>query len=656
MTVRIGNLGATLFALWSRLFTLANVVLLFVLAAWLPERVSGWFFHLTTAEVVFEIAVHAVFMLVLAAALGTLLTLPILPFLLLRPLSRSRTVDAITRAAGGATVFACVAIALLTVMDSVVAAAHLKWFPKSIVFVAYCIAFAAALLIPKRRKQVVGSLDGLLSEKATRRTVLAAGLSSTALLAGEFVGARTVAASGLSRRASVPRRPNIVLITFDALSAEDMSLYGYSLRTTPRIDEFSRQCSVFNSFYSTSTFTTPGISSILTGAYPSEHHAYHLDGTLPRNYSARSLPHIMREAGYATAASVNNPAAYFLAEGLAAEFDLFPPMARRPERVIDPWHLIETVRPRPSFGSRFDEYSDMERNWVAVRAELKRFYPPFDNSRLYPFPPKLAFEEARDLLRKLPDGFFLWVHTLAPHNPYLPDEPYLGRFLQSGESFAGSWLRDQLSGGLDEIGRRRLRYDELLLEADAAFGSFLSELDGSGRSRDTAVVLTADHGECFVGGVFGHDSQFQSRPEIHIPLAIRTPGQKQGYRVPFTADQTSLLPTILEIAGLPKPDFVRPRSLVPWLQRDGQGAGEGLAFAQYLETDSVFGPLNSGTVGVIDGEYQYVLDLATGRARLRCVAEAHLRDLDRSAENPPLAQKLREVIHARFPDLPRLRA
>ena len=52
-----------------------------------------------------------------------------------------------------------------------------------------------------------------------------------------------------------------------------------------------------------------------------------------------------------------------------------------------------------------------------------------------------------------------------------------------------------------------------------------------------------------------------------------------------------------------------------WLNRDGQGKGEGLAFYQYLERNSVFRPLRHGTVGVIDGQYQYVLDLDTKRAR-----------------------------------------
>ena len=54
---------------------------------------------------------------------------------------------------------------------------------------------------------------------------------------------------------------------------------------------------------------------------------------------------------------------------------------------------------------------------------------------------------------------------------------------------------------------------------------------------------------------------------------------------------------------------MRGQSLAEWLNRDDRGEGEGLAFTQYLEKNSVFKPLHHGTVGVIDGrsKYQYVL-------------------------------------------------
>src|SRR5206468_652130 len=98
---------------------------------------------------------------------------------------------------------------------------------------------------------------------------------------------------------------------------------------------------------------------------------------------------------------------------------------------------------------------------------------------------------------------------------------------------------------------------------------------------------------------------------------------------------------------------LRGQSLVSWLERSGPGTGEGLAFTQYLERNSIFKPLHHGTVGVIDGQYQYVLDLDTQKGWLRPLNEAQFWNLDRSAENPARAEALRAAIYSRFPNLPR---
>ena len=166
------------------------------------------------------------------------------------------------------------------------------------------------------------------------------------------------------------------------------------------------------------------------------------------------------------------------------------------------------------------------------------------------------------------------------------------------------------------------------------------------------MIVSADHGESFEGGVFRHENPYQTRPMIHVPLIIRTPDQREGRRIAFTADQTAVAPTILDLAGQAKPPWMRGRSLTGWLNGPGQGAGEGLAFTQHLENNSLFAPLQNGTVGVIDGQHQYVTDLATGRGWFRALNEAHLWDRDCSAKNPQRAAALRAAICSRFPDLP----
>jgi hypothetical protein len=131
------------------------------------------------------------------------------------------------------------------------------------------------------------------------------------------------------------------------------------------------------------------------------------------------------------------------------------------------------------------------------------------------------------------------------------------------------------------------------------------------------------------------------------------PGQEHGSRVAVTADATSLAPTILDIAGLPRPDWMRSQSLLPWLNRDGEGAGEGMAFTQFFWGDNTFKPLKNGTVGVIDGRHQCVLDLAKGKAALRSLAGVPFSGPDSRINNPAVTKTLVDAIYTRFPDLPR---
>jgi hypothetical protein len=56
-------------------------------------------------------------------------------------------------------------------------------------------------------------------------------------------------------------------------------------------------------------------------------------------------------------------------------------------------------------------------------------------------------------------------------------------------------------------------------------------------------------------------------------------------------------------------------------------------------------------VGVINGEYQYVVYLDNQKGILRPLAEAQYWNLDRSAAFPERAKVFREALRVRFPDL-----
>src|SRR5436189_6144897 len=66
-------------------------------------------------------------------------------------------------------------------------------------------------------------------------------------------------------RKSPSRKPNILLFAIDSLLADHMSCYGYPRLTTPHMDRFARQGTLFERTYSPHIPTTPAYSSMLTG-------------------------------------------------------------------------------------------------------------------------------------------------------------------------------------------------------------------------------------------------------------------------------------------------------------------------------------------------------------------------------------------------------
>ena len=70
-------------------------------------------------------------------------------------------------------------------------------------------------------------------------------------------------------------KPNILVMVFDALSALDISLFGYRRETTPNLARLAEKATVFHNHYAGANFTSPGTSSLLMGLYPWSHRSLH---------------------------------------------------------------------------------------------------------------------------------------------------------------------------------------------------------------------------------------------------------------------------------------------------------------------------------------------------------------------------------------------
>jgi len=641
-------------ALWASLLCFASLIALLVVFLQVLWGIDGWLFYETVRETVSDVGARVVIVLVIGGVVGTgafLLTLPYVFW---------RSTDLKTRTAGVAR--AALAITLLIGLCGICGLMIrwamtiglfdlrnktyiLSWAGLSLLLV---VVFSVGYVFAPKYFVPSNDLMRASSGRGARRLILLAAVGGLlAAFSNPLPGGMTGLQLQTARR-KLRKGKNVILVTFDALSMEDTSLNGYHLPTTPNIDALARKSASFTNFYASSTFTTPCVVSILTGRYPSNTHVYHYGGRLRGEGSSQTLPNVLRSGGYYTAASVANPGAHPACLGFGAEFDLLP----------DP--PIKDFATREATGIFHSGALANDAGFFGriVPYILENLGPREFGQTHSSHPPNMSFEQAEGLLDKLQGPFFLWVHVYAPHFPYLPEPPYLKKFLPTDEfrthaDFAN--IFDQkgytYSASVQPvIDRARLRYDEWVAQADGAFGQFLATLERTGHSKDTAIIVSADHGESFAGGYVGHGGSRQLRPIIHVPLVVHVPGMTEAHQISTVADETRVAPTILEIAGMEQPPWMDGRSLCA-LMRGESELEPARAFTQYFEGNNAFKPIHSGTVGVIEGEHQYVIDVGSGVGSLYDLDEANEQRNDLSVQKPDVAADLRAVIQRRFPDV-----
>jgi arylsulfatase A-like enzyme len=445
-------------------------------------------------------------------------------------------------------------------------------------------------------------------------------------------------------------RPNIILLTIDALSAPHMSLYGYARPTTPQLARFAQGAVTFDRAYANGNYTTPGIASILTGTLPWTNRALQLPVWPLTRTRVTSLPAVLERAGYRTGYVSTNAIAGAAKQGFGRYFQF-----ARTDRTGHVTLCADSLSRYLRYVCAAAELSPLE--------ELDDFASDFQHSPdNLEHDPRLATEPALHWLATVhrDKPIFLWVHLFPPHSPYAAPPPWLGRFDPSARDRnaastqpSWAWILSQLPNA--QVRTLMARYDESVAYADFYAGKFLEralELLGP----DTAIVVSADHGESFTHGYGAHTGPGLYDEIIHIPLILKLPGETAGRRCDTPVQQADIAPTLAALAGVAAPGDWAGESLLEACAgtRAGEPAPERPVFSMNFEQNPRFAALKTGSVAVIRGRWKLIHYMGALHYPYMPPLHDELYDLmsdpgeqhNLAAAHPAVVQQLRGLIEA----------
>jgi arylsulfatase A-like enzyme len=437
-------------------------------------------------------------------------------------------------------------------------------------------------------------------------------------------------------------RPNIIILVLDAMTARNLSLYGYGRRTTPNFERFADRANVYHAHYSAGNFTSPGTASILTGTYPWTHRAINMSSSVTPSLSDRNIFTLLGNKYYRLAYS-QNIWTNFIINSFADSLEsyLMPGRFSAAEQVLGAAFVNDLNSAYRSYDDFLTANSDAPGSLLFGTLERLLFRRELtiaqSDSREYPnglprisnypilFRLRDVFEGIRQTIEELPRPFFAYLHLWAPHSPYRPTTEFMDLFKDGWKPLKKP--QHPLGSGIPQssLNKRRLDYDKYIANVDAEFGRLIDAWDESHILDESYVIVTSDHGESFERGVDTHITPLLYETLVHIPLIISSPGQASRQDIFTPTSSVDLLPTLLHLSGVAVPSLCEGQ-LLPNL--GGMENPQRSIFAVEAKTNSAFMPLTHATLMLRKGIYKMIY--YTGRGERPDLFE--LYDLENDPE------------------------
>ncbi|MFK7891115.1 MAG: sulfatase [Granulosicoccus sp.] len=419
-----------------------------------------------------------------------------------------------------------------------------------------------------------------------------------------------------------------LFVLFDSLNRLALGAYGGTAIPTPNFDRFAARGITFDKHYVSSLPCMPARRDMHTGRLSFLHRPW---GPLePFDNSYASLLsehgvyshlisdhlHYFETGGWGYASAFDS---WDFVRG--QEYDPIEVMTRPPvQRLRDKFDARHYPMNEFVQGETITRGTASKDAWRRSRHAINTEFMRTEDQ----YPTAKCFERAFDFLErnKDSDDWFLQLECFDPHEPFTAPPRFREAFKTGYSGKILDWpLYEKVSNSKEEIAEIRANYAALVAMCDEYFGKLLDWMDVNDMWKDTALILTTDHGYLLGEHEWWAKNKMPYYEEIsHIPLIFWHPEhvQQSGKRISALTQTPDLMPTIMQLHGVDAPDEVTAVSLLDAMN-DEQGQRQSALLGMF-----------GGPLCITDGRYSYFHfpdDITSSAPPMYTLMPSHLETL-----------------------------
>lgn len=370
---------------------------------------------------------------------------------------------------------------------------------------------------------------------------------------------------------------------------------GNDVIKTPGIDRLVREGTTFSQATTPCPVCMPARWSLHTGQWSTTHKCY--SNHHPGPAQAYNLPLMMRRAGYLTGLIGKNHS--FLSSDDVLYFD---------------------EHPKPSN----KHTAKIRKQWIEEKAskEFPRLCREPVPGGIQADPDFAKTEAAIRFVKQAKDSpFFLWLSYHHPHTPYYVPAPFFSMYKdadipkpvkEDDLQAAGKPFRQQFHQQNNDailpydeetvMFMRRVYYGQISM-LDREIKGFIDFLESKKILDNTLIIFMSDHGD-----YMGDHGLMTKSPSLYdclvrTPLIMRYPAKIPMAQVTDElASHVDIMPTILDMIGVKKPDTVQGKNLLPYIQKKETGLRE-YVFSEYGCPGEAYTPERLEAEGISPGDF-----------------------------------------------------